>query len=54
MGIPATYSTVMISMLNKLEKIDLLIKSRFDTLIIETYIVELSRAKLSDLMLMRP
>jgi hypothetical protein len=54
MGIRATYSIVMISVSKKSDKIDLLIKSRLDTLISETYIVELSRAKLIDLMLMRP
>jgi len=54
MGICPTYSTVMIPMLNKSNKIDLLIKSRLDALISRTYTAKLFRAELNDLMLMRP
>jgi hypothetical protein len=39
---------------NKSDKIDLLIKSRLDAFISGMYTAELSRAKLNDLMLMRP
>jgi hypothetical protein len=44
----------MISVPNKSDKIDLLIKSKLDALISGTYTAELSRAKLNDLMLMKP
>jgi hypothetical protein len=54
MGIRASYSTITIPTLNKSDKIDLLIKSRLDTLISGTYTTELSGAELSDFMFMRP
>jgi hypothetical protein len=54
MGIHAAYSTVMIPTPNKSDKIDLLIKSRLDALISGTYIAELSKAELNNLLLMRP
>jgi hypothetical protein len=54
MGIHAACSTVMISMLNKSDKINLVIKSRLDAWINGVYIVELFGAELSDLMFMRP
>jgi hypothetical protein len=54
MGIRAAYSIVMIPVPNKSDKIDLLIKSRLDALNSGTYTSELSRAKLNDLMLMKP
>jgi hypothetical protein len=54
MGIRVACSIIIILVPNKLDKIDILIKSTLDALISGTYTVELSGAELSDLMLMRP
>jgi hypothetical protein len=54
MGIRVTCSTVMIPTLNKLDKIDPLIKSGLDALISGTYTTKLSGTELNNLMFMRP